>query len=157
MDYKLTIGEKVINRAGQIGIITKVDENGFIHIRYEGELFEGGYMFDPFINGEIKFIKDVLQKEIDEKIKHINDDLIKLRKDSVTTSAKNERYYITRKNPKNEDEIVCRLKCNNEEAYKIFSLFVIEEKEEFEKNGRKHWRQLKMFDSKSGMQIAQES
>ena len=87
----------------------------------------------------------------------IIDDLIKLRKDSVTTSVKDEKFYITRKNFKNEDEVVCRLKCNNEDAYKVFSLFIIEEKAEFEKNNRKHWRQLKMFDSKSGLQIAQES
>lgn len=157
MDYKSAVGEKVTNRAGKTGTITKVDESGFIHIRYEGEFLEGGYMFDPFINGEVKFIKEELQKEIDDKINHINDDLIKLRKDSVTTSEKNEKFYITRKNFKNEDEVVCRLKCNEEDAYKVFSLFIIEEKAEFEKNNRKRWRQLKMFDSKSGLQIAQES
>ena len=28
---------------------------------------------------------------------------------------------------------------------------------EFEKNGKKRWRQLKMFNSKNGIQIAQES
>ena len=114
-------------------------------------------MFDPFINGEVKFIKEELQKEIDDKINHINNNLIQLRNDSITTSVKNEKFYITRKNFKNEDEVVCRLKCNKEDAYKVFNLFIIEEKAEFEKNGRKHWRQLKMFDSKTGMQIAQES
>lgn len=157
MDYKSTVGEKVTKRAGKIGTIIKVDERGFIHISYEGDSREGAYMFDPFINGEVKFINAELQKEIDDKIAHANDYLIELRKKSITTSVSKEKFYITRKNPKNEDEVVCRLKCNKEEAYQIFSLFVIEERAEFEKNGKKHWRQLKMFDSKRGIQIAQES
>ena len=157
MDYKSTIGEEVINQAGKTGFITEVDENGFIHISYEGEGREGIYMFDPFINGKVKFIKAELQEEIDYEIKHANDYLIELRKKSITTSANKEKFYITRKNPQNEDEVVCRLNCNEKDAFQVFSLFVIEERAEFEKNGQKHWRQLKMFDSKSGIQIAQES
>ena len=157
MDYKSVIGEEVINQAGKTGFITEVDEKGFIHISYEGEPREGIYMFDPFINGNVKFIKTELQEEIDYEIKHANDYLIELRKKSITTSASKEKFYITRKNPLNEDEVVCRLNCSKKVAFQIFSLFVIEEKAEFEKNGKKRWRQLKMFDSKSGMQIAQES
>ena len=55
-------------------------------------------MFEPFIKGEVKFIKEELQKEIDDKINHINNNLIQLRNDSITTSVKNEKFYITRKN-----------------------------------------------------------
>ena len=62
MDYKSAIGEEVINQAGKTGFITEVDENGFIHISYEGEPREGIYMFDPFIDGNVKFIKAELQK-----------------------------------------------------------------------------------------------
>lgn len=157
MDYKSAVGEKVINQAGKTGFITKVDENGFMHISYEGEPREVTYMFDPFINGNVKFINAELQKEIDDKIAHANDYLIELRKKSITTSASKEKFYITRKNPQNEDEVVCRLNCNEKEAFQVFHLFIIEEKAEFEKNGKKRWRQLKMFNSKNGIQIAQES
>ena len=47
--------------------------------------------------------KEVYEKEpkileIDDKINHINNNLIQLRNDSITTSVKNEKFYITRKN-----------------------------------------------------------
>ena len=156
-DYKLFIGEKVISRNGNTGVSSKIDKNGYICIRFKNELIEQNYMYDPFINGDLKFENSDLQKKIDERIAHINDNLIKLRDNSIAAPSDTVTYYFTRKNQNNEDEIICRLKCDVKDAFSIFNLFIDEEKKEFEKSGRKLWRQLKLFDSVNSRQIAQES
>ena len=156
MDYKSTIGEKVVSYDGVSGKITEVDKSGYVHIKFEGDSFAGGYMYDPFLNEDVKFEKQELQALIDAKLLEINQQCINLVNASIAANKSEETYYITKDNEDGTAELVYSLKCDKQSAYRIFDHVVREQQKEYRRLHNK-WRRIKMFDSKTGEQIAQES
>jgi len=71
MEYKNCIGEKVINSSGEEGVIDSIDKSGVIHIKFDRSQFSGGFMFDPFVNGYVRFVKKELQEVVDKEIAEI--------------------------------------------------------------------------------------
>ena len=82
----------------------------------------------------------------------------KLIQDSIANRPNRGNFYITKDNSDGTKETVYRLKCNKEQALKIFH-FVIEEQQKEYRNSNYtiKWRIIRMFDSKTDEQICQES
>ena len=106
MDYKSTISEKVVRYDGVSGKITEVDKSGYVHIKFEGDSFAGGYMYDPFLNEDVKFEKQELQALIDAKLLEINQQGINLVNASIAANKSEETYYITKDNEDGTAELV---------------------------------------------------
>ena len=156
MDYKQYVGEKVIECGGKSGVISKVDDDGTIHIKFDGDIFDGGYMFDPFINGMVKFDKPELQEIVEKELVEIEKPYIELRDKVVTKNLDEAKYRITKDNEDGSLETVYLLKCDEEEARKVFSLVIHEQAKEYRRLKNK-WRRICLFDYISGKQLAQES
>lgn len=62
------VGEKVINAAGKEGTIVSVSRDGAVKVKFVGDVFDGEFMFDPFLSGHIKFANQELQTIIDDEI-----------------------------------------------------------------------------------------
>lgn len=159
MNYKSAVGQKIIRREdGVAGIIEKIDEKGIIFIRYEGNDFAGGYMFDPFIEGRVYFADPEFQKPIDEELAKIQREQDEMMAKIQTKDASEENYYITKANENDEDEKVFSLCCTEEEAYAAFYYACHEQKKEMWASGKGfRWLTLKLFETKTGNQLAQES
>lgn len=162
MDYKKMIGEKVIRTYDKAeGVIDRVDDKGVIHIKYNGDSFSGGYLFDPFMAEQVVFANANLQSVIDGKIKEIENEQIQLINSHKALDKSNEKFFITMKNEDESEDIVLSLDCSKEEAYFAFSYVVKNQAKELRKAreaGKNfRWRQVKLFDARTGEKIAQES
>ena len=62
------VGEKVVNAAGKDGTIVSVSRDGAVKVKFVGDVFDGEFMFDPFLSGHIKFANQELQTIIDDEI-----------------------------------------------------------------------------------------
>ena len=81
-----------------------------------------------------------------------------LMKNSLASKKSEETFYITKDNPDGTKELVYRLKCDQEQAYTIFCFVIREQQKEYkDSNFTIKWRVIRMFDSKTGVQICQES
>lgn len=157
MDYSKLIGEKVISSQNKNGTITKVDGNGYIHVKFDGDAFDGGFMFDPFINGYLKFEKPELQKRIDDKIAEIENKLISLVNKCKTADKEKVNFTVTLDNNDGTKEVVLCLNCLEEDAFKCFGYIVSKQQKEYRNPANNiKWRVVRLFD-KDGKQIAQES
>lgn len=158
MDYKTVVGQEVIRYDGAKGVIKEVDKQGAIHIKYEKDIFDGGYLFDPFVSEEVRFVNDELQKVIDDKIEEITKSQLEIINKSMARNKEEETYYITKKNYNGQDEIVLSLKCDLKDAKIAFSYIIKEQQREMRRDrfGFK-WHQVKLFESKTNKKIAQES
>lgn len=157
MDYRKLIGEKVIDSKNKSGAITKVDEYGYVHVKFDGDVFDGGFMFDPFINGYLKFEKPELQKEIDDKIAEIENKSISLVNKCKATDKEKANFTVTLDNNDGTKEAVLFLKCLEEDAFKCFGYVVSKQQKEYRNPANNiKWRVVRLFD-KDGKQIAQES
>lgn len=157
MDYKNCIGEKVVSSLNNKGVITKVDESAFIHIKFENNPIDCTFMFNPFINGQVRFIKKELQDEIDKEIEHIEKTYSELVNKCETKEKSKAEFYITMDRENKDPELVIFLDCSLDDAYKCFDYVVQKQKREYKKsNSHLKWRVVKMFD-KSDSIIAQES
>lgn len=77
---------------------------------------------------------------------------------SIATKRSEETFYITKDNQDGSREVVYRLKCDQEQAYVIFSFVIREQQKEYrDSNFTIQWRVIRMFNSKTGVQICQES
>ncbi len=157
MDYSKLIGETVIDSQNRNGTITRVDENGFVHVKFAGDTFDGGFMFDPFLNGYLKFKRPELQKEIDDKITAIENELISFVSRCKTIDKNKADFTVTLDNGDETKEPVLYLNCSKEEALKCFRYVISKQQKEYRKSANKiRWRVVRLFD-KNGKQIAQES
>ena len=164
MDYKSTIGEKVVRYDGTFGIIIKIDSSGFIHIKYEGDSFDGGYMFDPFLAEQVKFVDPAKQKIIDEKIQKIDEEEKAIILAFEAKSTDDETYFITLakdETPHHENGIIDKvigLSCSEEDAYRAFNYYIKQEGRKMRKTGnRDDFHQVGLYDAKSGQKIGQET
>ena len=72
-------------------------------------------------------------------------------------SKKRASYYITLDNDNGTREIVCYLKCTQEEAHKAFNYVIDEQQKACRNSGNTvRWRRIRLFDSHD-IQIDQES
>lgn len=157
MDYSKLIGENVINSQNKNGTIIKIDENGLIHVKFDGDTFDGGFMFDPFINGYLKFENPELQKEIDNKINNIENKLVSLVDKCKTTDKDKANFTVTLDNNDGTKEIVFYLNCLEEDAFKCFGYVISKQQKEYRNpDNIIKWRVVRLFD-KDGKQMAQES
>ena len=156
MDYKKVIGKKVIRYDGVFGVIKEVDNCGNVHIKFEGDWFSGGYLYDPFMNEDVKFVDAELQKEIDVKLNEIQNNNLELLNKSLAKDKKSEKFYITKDNEDGSYDIVYSLDCDVNSAYIIFGFVVHEQQKEYRRLKNK-WRRIRMYDSLTNEIIAQES
>ncbi|MBQ6730676.1 MAG: hypothetical protein IJR08_02075 [Bacilli bacterium] len=84
---------------------------------------------------------------------------VKSRLDHITAKSLNdETYYITLKNEDGSMEKVLSLSCSEEEARKAFYLVIEEQGRAFRRPGAYiKWRQIRLFDTKTGQMLCQES
>lgn len=156
MNYRAYIGEKVIRYDGEKGIIKDVDRFGFIKIEYENDIFAGSYMYDPFLNEDVRFENEEIQKEIDDKLAEINNKNLELINSSLAAKKEDENFYITMDNEDGSRETIYSLKCDLDSAHRVFSYAVKEQQKVYRRLNTK-WRVVRLFDSKTNKQIAQES
>ena len=158
MDYKTKIGQKIIRYDGVFGVLTEVNEHGFIKAKFEDDLFDGYFMFDPFLDGQFKFADPSLQKEIDDEIAKMRREEEQLIQSALATSPEEEKYYVTLKNEDGTLEKVLSLDCKKEEARVAFGYIVQKQTVEYRKPGANiKWRQVVLWDAKTGQIIAKES
>ena len=152
------VGEKVVSASGKEGKITNVSKNGAISVRFVGDAFGGEFMFDPFLSGHIRFVNPDLQKAVDKEIEDIRNEQLAVVNASVAEKGDKETFYITKDNVDGTKEVVYRLKCDEDDAYRVFGFVVYEQQKEFRAaNFKIKWRVVRMFNSETGLQICQES
>ena len=152
------VGEKVINASGKEGKIVSVSKDGTFKVKFDGDVFGGEYMFDPFISGHIKFINAELQKPIDDEIAKEYQKILDIVKASTTTKKDEQTYYITKDKEDGSKEVIYRLKCDIEQAYTVFGFVVSEQQKAYRSSNFKiKWRVVRMFDATTDAQICQES
>ncbi len=79
-------------------------------------------------------------------------------KNSITSKKSEETFYITKDNPDGTKELIYKLKCEKEQAYTIFEFVIREQQKEYrDSNFSIKWRVIRMFDSRTGEQLCQES
>ena len=158
MDYKSMVGQKVVRCDNVKGVIKEVDKEGAIHIKFEGDAFSGGYLFDPFLAEQVRFLDETLQKEIDEQIAEIDAKQLDIINKCKANNKEEETYYITKQNTDGINEVVISLKCSYDEALKAFSYVIKEQQREMRKNRNNFkWRVVRLFESKTDKQLRQES
>jgi hypothetical protein len=155
---KSLIGEKVINLSNNEGIITNVDKNGNITIKFQGDYKDGTFLFDPFLSGHVRFVNAKNQDIIDSEIEKIRAEKLYIVKSSIASIKNEETYYITKDNVDGTKEVVYSLKCDLEQACIVFGFVVQEQQKEYRSsNFKTPWRVVRLFESKSNKQIRQES
>ena len=88
-----------------------------------------------------------------------NENTVKvIMQNSIATKKSEETFYITKDNQDGSREVVYRLKCDQEQAYMILGFVIREQQKEYrDSNFTIKWRVIRMFDSKTDIQICQES
>ena len=159
MEYDSSIiGEKVVDASGREGTVVKPNTKGAVKVKFNGDCFGGEYMVDPFLSGYLRFVNPELQKPIDVEIGRMRQELIEMVNNCVAQEGDVETFYITKDNKDKTKEIIYRLKCDKEKAYKIFSFVVSEQQKEVRASKFSiKWRVVRMFDAKNNEQICQES
>ena len=77
---------------------------------------------------------------------------------SIATKRSDETFYITKDNLDGSREVVCRLKCDQEQAHVIFNFIIREQQKEYrDSNFTIKWRVIRMFDEKTQEQICWEA
>jgi len=159
MDYKTKIGQKIIRYDGVNGILSEVNEHGFIKADFEDDLFGGYFMFDPFLDGRFKFADPSLQKEIDDKIAEMRREEEKLIQSTLAASPDKEKYYVTLKNEDGTLEKVLSLDCAEEEARMAFC-YVVRKQQGIQRRNQGanfKWRIVELWDVNKDHCIARES
>ena len=88
----------------------------------------------------------------------MSNNIKKLMQDSIAQKQDVETFYITKDKSDGAREVVYRLKCDIKRALKIFHFVINEQQTEYRNsNYAIEWRVIRMFDSKTGAQICQES
>ena len=152
------VGKKVIDAFGKEGTIISVGKDGAIKVRFGGDTLGGEYMFDPFLCGHIKFTDPELQKPIDDEIEEERQRILSVVNASVAKKKDKQTFYITKDNNDGTKEVICRLKCDRDQAYTVFGFVVSEQQKEYRASGfTVKWRVVRMFDSQTDEQICQES
>ena len=156
MDYSKAVGQEVISHDGRNGRITKVDESN-IYIEMENHGFgSGGYLYDPFLHEDFRFADSEWQNKVDEAIGKIDQEAVKLIEKNTVNDPAEEVYRITKDNEDGTRETVFRLKGTRQEAFYVFGHVITEQGRVFRRGGIK-WRVVRLFDAKTGEQLAQES
>ena len=89
---------------------------------------------------------------------HVEDTAKDIIQNSISTKKSEETFYITKDNQDGSREVVYRLKCDQEQAYTIFGFVIREQQKEYrDSNFTIKWCVIRMFDSKTDVQICQES
>lgn len=158
MKYDVSlVGERVVDLSNKEGVITKV-ANGNVTIKFEGDRNEGTFLFDPFIGGNVKFKNEELQKMINDEIDQIYVDQLNIVNASISSRKSEETYYITKDRPDGSKEKIYGLKCDQEQAFVVFGFVVREQQKEYRASGCTiPWRIVRLYNSKTGEQICQES
>ena len=158
MKYDASIvGEEVLSGEKK-GKVTKAGKDGVISIKFAGERQERGYLFDPFVGGFVKFVNPELQKAVDEEIEGIRQEQLKTLNACLAKKGEKEDFYVTKDNPDGSKEVIYRIKGEREQAFVVFSFVVQEQVKEYRKpTNTKKWRIVRLFDAKTGEQLAQES
>lgn len=152
------VGERVINSSGKEGKIVSVSRDGAVKVKFDGDVFGGEYMFDPFVSGHIKFANPELQKPIDDEIAKEYQEMLDVVNASIATKKDKQTFYITKDKEDGTKEVIYRLKCGIEQAYTVFGFVVYEQQKEYRaSNFAIKWRVVRMFDSKTDEQVCQES
>ena len=158
MDYRAQIGQKILSSDGAVGVLSDVNEQGYIKADFEDNLYEGYFMFDPFLEGRFQFLDPLLQREIDDQIAAIRHKQEELIQSIKAISPDQETYYVTLENGDGMLEKVLSLNCNKEQAFEAFRYVVDCQAIEYRKPGVNiKWRQVRLWDVKTGRHIAQES
>ena len=155
MDYKSVIGERIKRLDEVEGRIVSVDEQGTIELTFDDNRSSGGYLYDPFLRGEFKFVKEELQSQIDTEIAHFVEKQRAIIMSKVVSVSGEETYRITQANEEGVHEVILLLNCTEQEARMAFG-FYIREEEKYMHECHK-WRQLRLIEAKTGKCIGQES
>ena len=157
MDYSTAVGQEVLYRDERKGTITKVDDSGYVTIKMEdGGFGDGGYLYDPFINEDFRFVDPAWQSKIEEKLGEIRQYAEELIGKNLVKEDEEANFYITKDKEDGAKETVLRLKGTPQEAQYLFG-HVIREQAKVFRQGKIKWRVVRLFDAKTGKQLAQES
>ena len=152
------VGEKVINAASKDGTIVSVSRDGAVKVKFVGDVFDGEFMFDPFLSAHIKFANQELQKPIADEIAKEYQQTLDIVNASIAKKKDKQTFYITKDNDDGTKEIIYRLKCDKDQAYTVFCFVVSEQQKEYRASGFTiKWRVVRMFDFETDEQICQES
>lgn len=157
MDYSTAVGQEVICRDERKGKITKVDGSGQVTIKMEdGGFGDGGYLYDPFLNEDFRFADPTWQSRVDAELEEIRQYAEELIKKNLVKEDEEASFYITKDREDGTKETVLRLTGTPQEARYLFG-YVIKEQAKVFRHGGGKWRVVRLFDAKTGEQIAQES
>ena len=152
------VGKKVLKPSGEEGVITAISPSGGISTRFQGDLFGGEYMFDPFLSGHLKFADEALQAAVDAEIAQLRQDKMDRVQKYIVSKGGKARFCVTLDCPDGSVEAVYYLNCNEEQAYEAFSLAVDEQARSYRASGfSQKWRVVRLFDAKTNELLCQES
>lgn len=158
MDYSTAVGQEVLSRDERKGKITKVSDSGCVTIKMDdGGFGDGGYLYDPFINEDFKFVDPVWQGKVEAVLAEIQKEAEDLKKKVCVPEEEEADFYITKDCEKCKPETVLRIKGTVQEAEFLFGCVIKEQQKEFRSGKMEKWRVVRLFDAKTGNQLAQES
>ena len=78
MDYSSAVGQDVISYAGKKGVLSGVDSSGNVTLEFEDGIGSGGYLYDPFLNEDVRFVNPDWQRKVDDLLERIHGQIIEL-------------------------------------------------------------------------------
>jgi len=157
MDYTKAVGQRVMVFGKKEGVLSDIDKSGTIRIRLDGDSFSSGFLYDPFVNEDAMFLNKEWQDLVDAEIAKILENAKTIIDRSVPVNQDDEKFYITREEINGEKEVICRLNCSDDDAKEVFCYVVRMQLSELQNSASKKWKLLRIYDSKTGRILAQES
>ena len=118
-------------------------------------MLKKGGVFARFANHPYR---DKGNLELSNEIDQIYVDQLNIVNASIASRKREEAYYITKDRPDGSKEKIYGLKCDQEQAFVVFGFVVREQQKEYRASGCTiPWRIVRLYNSKTGKQICQES
>ena len=159
MDYKQYVNETVIRNDNVRGKLVAVDENGYLEFKFDDGIYDGAFMYDPFIDELFRFENPSIQKQIDDYLINQDRKVIDLINEKSVSNPDEANYiFVSQEYHSDKETVIHMLKCDLGEFNQI-AYFEIKKHKRVMVNTPEKYKPcvFKGYEAKTKKQIFQET